>query len=29
MLLVHEACDAVSIEDGKPGLIVRMSFSLR
>jgi anti-sigma regulatory factor (Ser/Thr protein kinase) len=29
MLLVHEASDAVSIEDGHPGLIVRMSFNLR
>jgi anti-sigma regulatory factor (Ser/Thr protein kinase) len=29
MLLVHEASDAVSIEDGNPGLIVRMSFNLR
>jgi anti-sigma regulatory factor (Ser/Thr protein kinase) len=29
MLLVHEASDGVSIEDGHPGLIVRMSFDLR
>lgn len=29
MLLVHEASDAVSIEDANPGLIVRMSFRLR
>jgi serine/threonine-protein kinase RsbW len=29
MLLVYEASDAVSIEDASPGLIVRMSFSLR
>lgn len=29
MLLVHEASDAVSIEDGNPGLIVRMCFNLR
>jgi serine/threonine-protein kinase RsbW len=29
MLLVHEASDAVSIEDAHPGLIVRMSFNLR
>jgi serine/threonine-protein kinase RsbW len=29
MLLVHEASDAVSIENGNPGLIVRMCFELR
>jgi serine/threonine-protein kinase RsbW len=29
MLLVHEASDAVSIQDGNPGLIVRMCFNLR
>jgi anti-sigma regulatory factor (Ser/Thr protein kinase) len=29
MLLVHEASDAVAIEDGNPGLIVRMCFNLR
>jgi serine/threonine-protein kinase RsbW len=29
MLLLHEASDAVSIEDGNPGLIVRMCFNLR
>jgi serine/threonine-protein kinase RsbW len=28
MLLVHEAADAVTLEDANPGLIVRMSFSL-
>jgi serine/threonine-protein kinase RsbW len=28
MLLVHEASDAVTIEDANPGLIVRMCFSL-
>jgi serine/threonine-protein kinase RsbW len=28
MLLVHEASDAVSIENGNPGLIVRMCFEL-
>jgi serine/threonine-protein kinase RsbW len=28
MLLVHEASDAVAIEDANPGLIVRMSFRL-
>ena len=29
MLLLHEASDAVSIEDGNPGLVVRMCFNLR
>ena len=28
MLLLHEASDAVAIEDGHPGLIVRMCFVL-
>lgn len=28
MLLVHEAADAVTLEDANPGLVVRMSFSL-
>jgi serine/threonine-protein kinase RsbW len=29
MLLLHEASDAVSIEDANPGLIIRMCFNLR
>ena len=29
MLLLHEASDTVSIEDGNPGLVVRMCFNLR
>ncbi len=29
MPLLHEASDAVSIEDGSPGLVVRMCFNLR